>query len=53
MDKFRDDVDRIGQIARAAREQADAKETKEKLKAREKANRIRTTGRLGGPCSCF
>ncbi|XP_028762124.1 remorin-like isoform X2 [Neltuma alba] len=53
MDKFRDDVDRIDQIARGAREQADAKRRKEELKAREKANRIRTTGMPRGPCSCF
>ncbi|KAI9124915.1 hypothetical protein K1719_004242 [Acacia pycnantha] len=53
MDKFREDLDRIDQITRGAREQADAKRTKEELKAREKANRIRTTRRLRGPCSCF
>ena len=53
MDKFREDLDRIDQITRGAREQADAKRMKEELKAKEKANRIRTTGRLGGPCSCF
>ncbi|KAK4263544.1 hypothetical protein QN277_028938 [Acacia crassicarpa] len=53
MDKFRDDLDRIDQITRGAREQADAKRTKEELKAREKAHGIRTTGRLQGPCSCF
>lgn len=53
MDKFRDDVDRIDQIARGARQQADAKRRKEELKAKEKADRIRTTGRLPGACSCF
>ncbi|KAI9124897.1 hypothetical protein K1719_004224 [Acacia pycnantha] len=52
MDKFRDDLNRIDQITREAREKADAKRRKEELKAREKANRIRT-GRLRGPCSCF
>ncbi|XP_054790121.1 remorin-like isoform X1 [Prosopis cineraria] len=53
MDKFRDDMDRIDQVARGARQQADAKRRKEELKAKEKADRIRTTGRLPGACSCF
>lgn len=51
--KFRTKMVYIDQIAGGARSQAEEKRKNEELKAKEKANAIRTTGKLPGICPCF
>lgn len=51
--KFEEKLDYINQIAGGARAQAEERRRNEVLKAKEKANIIRTTGKIPGPCSCF
>ncbi|KAK7362420.1 hypothetical protein VNO77_04531 [Canavalia gladiata] len=51
--KYQDQMSYIQQIADGARAQAEERRRNEVLKAKEKANIIRTTGRIPGPCSCF
>ncbi|KAK7274915.1 hypothetical protein RIF29_16016 [Crotalaria pallida] len=53
LEKFRIKMMYIGQIAGGAKAQAEETRKKEELKAKEKANGIRTTGKLPGTCSCF
>lgn len=43
----------IGQIAVGARAQAEERKRNDELKAKEKANRIRTTGKIPKTCFCF
>ncbi|KAI3433003.1 Remorin_C domain-containing protein, partial [Psidium guajava] len=50
---FRAEMERIGQIAASAREQAEERQRKEEWKARDKANKIRTTGKPPPTCFCF
>ncbi|GAB2280209.1 hypothetical protein Dimus_014852 [Dionaea muscipula] len=50
---YRDDMERINQIAQGARAQAMEKQRNEELKVKEKAQRFRTTGELPTRCSCF
>ncbi|WVZ24638.1 hypothetical protein V8G54_003182 [Vigna mungo] len=51
--KYEEKVNYINQIAGGARAQAEERRRNEVLKAKEKANIIRTTGKIPGPCSCF
>ncbi|XP_061368031.1 remorin-like [Gastrolobium bilobum] len=51
--KYMNKINYIDEIAGGARAQADERRKNEVLKAREKANIIRTTGKLPGLCSCF
>lgn len=51
--KYQDKMEYINQIAGGARAQAEERRRNEVLKAKEKANIIRTTGKIPGPCSCF
>ncbi|KAL2344614.1 hypothetical protein Fmac_005899 [Flemingia macrophylla] len=53
MKKYQDQMSYINQIAGGARAQAEERRRNEVLKAKEKANIIRTTGKIPGPCSCF
>ncbi|KAL5193203.1 Uncharacterized protein HKD37_20G055459 [Glycine soja] len=50
---YQDKMNYISQIAGGARAQAEERRRNEVLKAKEKANIIRTTGKIPGPCSCF
>ncbi|XP_030513133.1 remorin 1.4 [Rhodamnia argentea] len=49
---FRAEMERIGQIAAGARAKAEERQRNEELKAREKANKIRTTGKPPTTCFC-
>ncbi|XP_039065382.1 uncharacterized protein LOC120210764 [Hibiscus syriacus] len=49
--KFRNEMDYIKQVADGARAEAKARQRNDELKAKEKANIIRTTGEL--PVTCF
>ncbi|KAK5839372.1 hypothetical protein PVK06_008151 [Gossypium arboreum] len=49
--KFRNEMDYIKQVADGAKAQANARQRNDELKAKEKANIIRTTGEL--PMTCF
>ncbi|GAU47532.1 hypothetical protein TSUD_94370 [Trifolium subterraneum] len=51
--KYQDKIKYIDEIAAGARAQSDERRKNETLKAKEKANTIRTTGKLPGACSCF
>lgn len=51
--KYEDKIKYIDEIVAGARAQADDRRRNEILKAKDKANIIRTTGKLPGPCSCF
>ncbi|XP_052733144.1 remorin isoform X2 [Vigna angularis] len=51
--KYEEKMNYINQIAGGARAQAAERRRNEVLKAKEKANIIRTTGKIPGPCSCF
>ncbi|KAI4387525.1 hypothetical protein MLD38_005352 [Melastoma candidum] len=52
--EFRTEMERIGQIAGGARAQADERRKREEAKTREKAERIRRTGKArSNTCSCF
>ncbi|XP_020215258.1 remorin 1.4-like isoform X2 [Cajanus cajan] len=51
--KYQDKMSYINQIAGGARAQAEERRRNEVFKAKEKANIIRTTGKIPGPCSCF
>ncbi|KAJ7953885.1 Remorin like [Quillaja saponaria] len=53
LEKFRSEREYIDQIAGGARAQAQEKRRNEELKAKEKANIIRSTGKLPGTCFCF
>ncbi|CAL0315221.1 unnamed protein product [Lupinus luteus] len=53
LEQFRIKIMYIDQIAGGARTQAEETQKKEELKAKEKANEIRTTGKLPGIFSCF
>ncbi|XP_039689929.1 remorin isoform X3 [Medicago truncatula] len=51
--KYQDKIKYIDEIAEGARAQSDERRKNETLKAKDKANIIRTTGKLPGACSCF
>ncbi|XP_059317233.1 uncharacterized protein At3g61260-like [Lycium ferocissimum] len=50
---FNNEVGRIESIAGGAREQADQHRINKELKVIEKANKIRSTGKMPSTCSCF
>ncbi|XVF85850.1 hypothetical protein PTKIN_Ptkin17bG0150800 [Pterospermum kingtungense] len=50
--KFRNEMDYIKEVADGARAQALSRQRNEELKAKEKANIIRTTGEVPKPCFC-
>ncbi|KAM3304334.1 eukaryotic translation initiation factor 5B isoform X1 [Capsicum chacoense] len=50
---FHNEVERIESIAGGAKEQADEHRKNEELKVIEKANKIRSTGKMPSTCSCF
>ncbi|KAK4376614.1 hypothetical protein RND71_002910 [Anisodus tanguticus] len=50
---FNNEVGRIESIAGGAKEQADQHRKNEELKVIEKANKIRSTGKMPSTCSCF
>ncbi|XP_021910099.1 uncharacterized protein At3g61260 isoform X2 [Carica papaya] len=51
LEKFREDMEYINQIAGGARAQAEERRRNEELKAKDKANKIRKTGEV--PMTCF
>ncbi|TKY69606.1 Remorin protein [Spatholobus suberectus] len=53
LEKFQNKITSIDQVAGAARTKAEESRKNEELKAKEKANVIRTTGKLPGICFCF
>lgn len=53
LQKHRDEVTRISKIADGARTAADEKKRYDERKAMEKANEIRSTGRVPSTCFCF
>lgn len=52
-EKFQSEIEYIKGIADGARAQAAERRRNEELKVKEKANIIRTTGKLPGTCPCF
>ncbi|XP_009612846.1 uncharacterized protein LOC107799044 isoform X2 [Nicotiana tabacum] len=53
MRHFNNEVGRIESIAGGAKEQADQNRENEELKVKEKANKIRSTGKMPATCLCF
>ncbi|CAN4122105.1 unnamed protein product [Withania somnifera] len=53
MRHFKNEVGRIESIAGGAKEQADQHRKNEELKVIDKANKIRSTGKMPSTCSCF
>ncbi|MCD9641834.1 hypothetical protein HAX54_028288 [Datura stramonium] len=53
MRHFSNEVERIESIAGGAKEQADQHRINEELKVIEKADKIRSTGKMPSTCSCF
>ncbi|KAK7368357.1 hypothetical protein VNO80_10382 [Phaseolus coccineus] len=51
--KYEEKMYYVNQIVEGAKAQAEERRRNEVLKAKEKANIIRTTGKIPGPCSCF
>lgn len=49
----RNEIKLIEEIAKGAKAQADENRRKEELKVREKADKIRSTGKLPPSCLCF
>ncbi|CAL5430822.1 unnamed protein product [Camellia sinensis] len=50
---YRSDMERIDQIARGTRSQAEENKRNEEFKMKEKANKIRSTGKIPATCLCF
>ncbi|GER31840.1 remorin family protein [Striga asiatica] len=50
---YNDKITRIEVIARRAREQADEDKKQEEFEVKEKANKIRLTGKIPATCFCF
>lgn len=53
MRHFNNEVERIESIAGGAKEQADQHQKNKELRVIEKANKIRSTGKMPSTCSCF
>ncbi|KAL0447012.1 UNVERIFIED_CONTAM: hypothetical protein Slati_1829100 [Sesamum latifolium] len=51
--RHHEEIKRIEEIAGGARAQAEKNRRKEELKVKEKANKIRSTGKLPATCLCF
>ncbi|XP_021299787.1 remorin isoform X2 [Herrania umbratica] len=52
LSKYRNEMEYIKQVAEGARAQAEARQRNDELKAKEKANIIRTTGKVPRTCFC-
>ncbi|XP_016510426.1 uncharacterized protein LOC107827753 [Nicotiana tabacum] len=52
-DSFYSDIGRIEQIAGGAKSQAEQNQENEELKVKEKANKIRSTGKMPPTCLCY
>ncbi|KAA8529371.1 hypothetical protein F0562_033830 [Nyssa sinensis] len=50
---YRSEMERINQIAGGAKSQAEENRRNEEFKVKEKANKIRSTGKLPATCFCF
>ncbi|XP_075523806.1 uncharacterized protein LOC142556276 [Primulina tabacum] len=53
MQRYHDSITRIERIARGAKAQAEETRRNEEFKAKERANKIRSTGKLPATCLCF
>ncbi|XP_073131197.1 uncharacterized protein [Henckelia pumila] len=53
VESYRTDMARIREVAEAARAQAEKKRRNEEIKVKEKANKIRLTGKIPATCLCF
>ena len=53
LEKFRTEMEYINQISGGAKTQAEERRKDEELKAKEKANIIRTTGKVPKTCLCL
>ncbi|CAA7404201.1 unnamed protein product [Spirodela intermedia] len=53
LQNYRDEVNRVGEIADGARMAADEKKRNDERKVMEKANEIRSTGKVSSTCFCF
>lgn len=53
MQRFRGDIEHIGQTAGGARAKAEEKKRNDVFKVKEKANIIRKTGKVPKTCFCF
>ncbi|KAL3751548.1 hypothetical protein ACJRO7_012390 [Eucalyptus globulus] len=53
LNTYQTEMDSVEKFTAAARKQAEERQRNEELKAQEKANRIRTTGKLPTKCLCF
>lgn len=50
---FYNDIERIEKIAGGAKAKAEQNQEKEEHKAKERANKIRSTGKMPATCLCF
>ncbi|KZV54844.1 ensconsin [Dorcoceras hygrometricum] len=50
---YRNDISRIHEVAEAARAQAEKNRRNQEIKVKEKANKIRLTGKIPATCMCF
>lgn len=53
LQKFKNEMEYINQIAEGARAQAEERRKNEELKVKEKANTLRRTGEAPTTCCCF
>lgn len=53
LQRHRTEMESIDQVAGGARAQAEERQRNEELKVKEKANKIRVTGKLPATCFCF
>lgn len=53
LEKFRIEMEYINQVSGGAKAQAEKRQKDEELKAKEKANIIRTTGKVPKTCLCL
>lgn len=53
MEEYNDEMSRINKVAAASRLTAEEKRRSAETKVREKADRIRSTGKLPSTCGCF
>jgi hypothetical protein len=53
LEEYNDDMSRINKVAAASRLTAEDKKRNAESKVREKADKIRSTGKLPSTCPCF
>jgi hypothetical protein len=53
LEEYNDDMSRINKVAAASRLTAEDKRRNAETKVREKADKIRSTGKLPSTCPCF